>query len=447
MPDAQQDAPAPKKRSFFKRAAWQDAAKKDGADMFSHANEFSDIVAAQDRRIEEDAQEAQRERRRTQAAQHERKRRKVSLENGDPTSTGCGVGSRAKNESGSKVRSRTHSPAPSSPVLDSLTARYDSLTKFASSKDSLHRKESVIIDLDDLDDQVTLDHDSKPFDDNVTWDNASRNEHREQVMPILPSKRACMDEYELEENPNPTLAALEAKARQRAALKAQFAAAPTADGEPCKAPVAQLFIKPEIPDANPLMVKVRIDSTIEKPRQAWCGKQGFSADMTRDIIFTWKGTRIYDSTTIKRLGMQVDKNGNVSVDGDSNIYDDVNLPKVVVQAWTEELFKQRQKEDAAVKETVVEDPPVVEEREPIIESAIRVTKIRLILKAKGRDEFRLSVNPDTTFAHIAQAYKSKLKIDKNQPLTLTFDGDRLSPLDTVADTEIEDMDAVEVLFK
>jgi hypothetical protein len=28
-----------------------------------------------------------------------------------------------------------------------------------------------------------------------------------------------------------------------------------------------------------------------------------------------------------------------------------------------------------------------------------------------------------------------------------FDGERLMPLDTVADTDIEDMDAIEVLFK
>jgi len=41
----------------------------------------------------------------------------------------------------------------------------------------------------------------------------------------------------------------------------------------------------------------------------------------------------------------------------------------------------------------------------------------------------------------------KLKIDKQQPLTLMFDGERLSPLDVIADSEIEDMDCIEVLFK
>jgi hypothetical protein len=111
-------------------------------------------------------------------------------------------------------------------------------------------------------------------------------------------------------------------------------------------PIVQLLIHPQMPDAKPLMVKVRVDSTIERPRLAWCGKEKFSEQMTRSVFFTWKGQRLYDSTLIKRLGIQVDDSGNVSVQGDSNIYD-VNLPKIHVEAWTEDLYKQRKKEDAA----------------------------------------------------------------------------------------------------
>lgn len=54
---------------------------------------------------------------------------------------------------------------------------------------------------------------------------------------------------------------------------------------------------------------------------------------------------------------------------------------------------------------------------------------------------------DTTFEHIASAYKTKLKVPQEQPITLMFDNERLSPLDTVADSEIEDLDSIEVHFK
>lgn len=202
------------------------------------------------------------------------------------------------------------------------------------------------------------------------------------------------EDDEMEEVLDPTLAALRARARQRAALDSQSAAAPTPDGEPSRIPIAQLFIAPEMPDAAPLMVKVRIDSTIEKSRKAWCGKQGYSPEMMQNIFFTWKGMRLYDSTTIKRLGIIVDKNGNVSMEDDPNIYDDVNLPKVMVQAWTDELFKEHQKKEAAEAAAIklaAEAPPEVEEREPTPEPTLQASKIRLILKARGMDEFRLSV--------------------------------------------------------
>jgi hypothetical protein len=92
----------------------------------------------------------------------------------------------------------------------------------------------------------------------------------------------------------------------------------------------------------------------------------------------------------------VDRNGNISVDGDSNIYDDVNLPKIHVQAWTDALFQQHKKEQAAAaaaKKKAAEPQLVLEERTPTPEPAPKMKKIRLIMKAKGKEDFRLSVNP------------------------------------------------------
>jgi hypothetical protein len=40
-----------------------------------------------------------------------------------------------------------------------------------------------------------------------------------------------------------------------------------------------------------------------------------------------------------------------------------------------------------------------------------------------------------------------MKISQAQPITLMFDGDRLKPIDTVADADIDDMDVIEVHFK
>lgn len=118
--------------------------------------------------------------------------------------------------------------------------------------------------------------------------------------------------------------------------------------------------------------------------------------MEDSVFFTWKGTRIYDSTSIMRLGIQIGAHGSVTVDGDSNIYDDVNLPKIHVEAWTDELFREHKREEAAAaaaKKLAAEAPLVLEERTPTPEPTPPSTKLRLILRAKGKADFGLTVNP------------------------------------------------------
>jgi hypothetical protein len=40
-----------------------------------------------------------------------------------------------------------------------------------------------------------------------------------------------------------------------------------------------------------------------------------------------------------------------------------------------------------------------------------------------------------------------MNIPKDCPITLMFDGERLKPLDTIGDVDIEDMDSIEVHYK
>lgn len=79
MTDSTPDAPAPKKRSLFKRSAWQDAPKTEGEDMFSHASQFKDIVAEQTKtQAEKRAKLDAAKRQRRAAGPADRKRRKTS---------------------------------------------------------------------------------------------------------------------------------------------------------------------------------------------------------------------------------------------------------------------------------------------------------------------------------------------------------------------------------
>jgi len=299
------------------------------------------------------------------------------------------------------------------------------------------------VDLGDSDDDDDSGYKSKSFGD--MGDDTSYGIETKHDIALRLSNGTARDDDDLEEVQDPELAAIEARARARAAAKKAAAASGS------KAPIAQLFIASELPETNPLMVKVRIDTTIEKPREAWCARQKFTPEMTRNVFFTWRGTRLYDSTTIKRLGVRVDDHGNVSIEGDDSIYDqEDNTPKIHVEAWTDAALAQHKREVAAEEEAkrkAVEPSHVVKERDPTPEPEPEAKKYRLFLKAKGMEDFKIQVKPDTTFEKLANAFRTSRKIAQTQPLTLTFDGERLPPMDTIADSELEDMDSIDVLLK
>lgn len=302
----------------------------------------------------------------------------------------------------------------------------------------------MIVDLGDSDDdEDDSGYKLKSFGE--AGDDTGYSFDTEHDVTLRPSNTIARDDDEFEEVQDPDLAAIEARARARAAAKKAAAV----NGS--KAPIAQLFIASELPETSPLMVKIRIDTTVGKPREAWCARQNFTAEMTRNVFFTWRGTRLYDSTTIKRLGVKVDNHGNVSIEGDDSIYDqEENTPKIHVEAWTDVTFAQHKREIAAEEEAkrkAAEPPPVVEERDPTPEPEPEVKKCRLILKARGMEDFKIQVKPDTTFEKLANAFKTSHKIAQTQPLTLMFDGERLSPMDIIADSDLEDMDSIDVLLK
>lgn len=394
MTDATTTVAPPKKRSLFKRPAFQDTPKDDEADIFSHSNEFSDIVADEARRRaqakqQEDKKKKEREQAR-QARKHtaprESKRRRTSDHAEEPVVSTAGSDDKesAKVAPAGRASSRAYVYSLGLPTPILTAPSRHSTTPF-SSTDSLPHKDSLVIDLDDAekDDSHQAGH---------IQDMAVRSSRQSPVI----IQDDDDDDDEAEDDDDSMFAALKARVRARIAAKAKAAASSSQGGETHKAPIIQLLITSCIPNTSALMVKIRVDSYIEKPRKAWCTKQGFSPKEADNIFFTWKGTRIYDSTSITRLGITVDDNGNVSMEGDTNIYDDVNLPKVHVEAWTDELYKAHKKEEAAAaaaKKLAAEAPVVLKERTPTPEPSPTPTKLRLILRAKGKADFGLTVNP------------------------------------------------------
>ena len=271
-----------------------------------------------------------------------------------------------------------------------LSAQYETLIEAASGRSSKQQ-------------QITLEIDSSDDDDKDTNTYTSKPAYTQAQIPRLPSKPAQTDE--IEEVEDPVLAALAAKARARrraeeASKTSELKDAADAENTPSEESNATvlLFISSEIPNTRPLMVKCRVNKTLEQPRREWLLRQiVIPQQLYSSVFLTWKGNKLFDSTKVERLGVSVNKHGGVSLEGDNNIYmDDDTPPKIHVEAWTEELFENKKKQEAAEEEEARKRAAaavVAKDLEPLDEPEPEVQKIRLTLKAKDKEDFRIFVKP------------------------------------------------------
>lgn len=438
-------APAPKKRSFFKKAAWQTDAKPEGEenkDMFSHSGEYAEIVAEEARRKKaEKARLKKEEESKKMKIEEENRRTRLEEENRKRKATG--ESGRKKRKVGNEESFRMSSPESPLPGTlsfneDTLSSRYESLTKSSSPARPTAKKLSEVIDLGSSSDSDSNDVAYKPT--------------RQQTVARLPSQpvpTTIASDEDIEEVESTLHAELAAKARARTRARAANQTTNGAAQEEPPGPIVQLLIDTHIPDTKQLLIKVRSSTTLDKPRKAWCSKQGYTDRQSDSVFLTWKRHRLFDSTKVERCGIRIDANGNVTMEGSTDLFTDDDLPKVHLEAWTDKVFQdvKKQEADEEIARRKADEVAHVRVEEPTPEPEPAQRKIRLFLKARGKADFKISVKPETTFEHLTAAYRQRLDIPDTQPLTLMFDGDRLRPMDTIQDADIDDMDAIEVHYK
>lgn len=203
-------------------------------------------------------------------------------------------------------------------------------------------------------------------------------------------------------------------------------------------PVVEIFVTSWIEGTNALMVRRKLSQKLREVRLIWCDKQSISGQpipkAVKDSIFlTWRGKRLYDLTNCRSLGLKIDGNGHLFSDGEGFMDG-----KVHFEAWTPDLYDHHQRKLAAKQDHDNDD----DEPEEVVEHTVE--KIKIIMKAKGMEPVKLQVRPTTTFHKMAIAFREQRDIPEGKDLALYFDGDKLDPDSKVEDTELAEMDNVEV---
>ena len=464
--------------SFFKAPSWAKPQLKDDgddeqteSDMFSHSKNF---MAIQQDRLEQ--QKRKKERSKQKEAEREQKRKEQLV----------------KKESKAGIKRE-------SPSADSGTepAKKRRITSEESAK--LLRLAGVgpiTIDSDDEDEQIQYDEeDAVPVrrsprtqrtrDALASGKGQSRlggtaamgeDSETESEVEITKATTIQPPEPEEDEDSDEEVAALARSARERHRLKkqqeeAQKSSTPGAAGSdgdaysglptpPPPDPVISLLITSDIPNTDTLLVKRKLRQDLGTARRAWCQKWKLSDELSEKVFFTWCGMRMYDVTTCQRLGLEVDDSGNV-VRADERDAD--GAAQVHVIATTQELLDQEKAEKA--KQTRLDNAQYEPEEEaaPAEEEAPR-KEVKIIVKAKDKPQvlvkvfevsksmtydyfMRANIIVQTTkISKIVSYAKKKMGIANDQPAYLSFDGEHLDPESVVGDTEMEDMENVDLML-
>ncbi|PMD40038.1 hypothetical protein L207DRAFT_460856 [Hyaloscypha variabilis F] len=208
-------------------------------------------------------------------------------------------------------------------------------------------------------------------------------------------------------------------------------------------PTIEILITSRMEGTKPLKVKRKLSQRLKEVRLSWCDKQtidGQPLDQAykATMFLTWKKIKVYDVTTCSSLGLKVDGRGRLSgdadgVDGEGRIH---------LEAWTEDAWdyyiakkaaKQKREQGGSDDEAAARDAK---------ENA--VPKVKLIMKARGMEDYKIVVKADTAIQKMIAAYRKARDVPEEKRIAVYFEGDELNPATEIGQTELEDMDLLEV---
>ena len=451
--------------SLFKKPAWaktETSGEETPEELFSHSGSYAARAAEErrqrrareegerrreeKRRIRQDAKTMGKEERGVEGAEGKRmasspKRRRITLEEGADLLSSVGL-----------PRPRPRERTPGDEVLARQSPRIDKAREKARSSPA---KEPVVVELGDSseaegDAEVTV---ASTRQAETAPEQDSDDEFAELARQARARNKLQQEALRKAQSPD----ARSPTPGQAAFAGAAYSTLPVPD------PPVKILVSSEIPHTRPLMVMRKVHQRLQEVRQVWCAKQGFSDDFADKVFLTYRGRRLWDVTTCRSLGLSINEEGVIVMKGAEGVD---GVDQVHLEAMTEELFAQAQADkDREAKKQWRPDPSTAQanagaEQTPEVDAE---PVIRILLMSKNRKEpFKLKVKPACITPHppfvstkltkykstpihkIISGIRSKFDAQEHQTLHLEFDGERLSPDQVVQDTEIVDLDRLDV---
>lgn len=195
------------------------------------------------------------------------------------------------------------------------------------------------------------------------------------------------------DDPDEAFPELAAKARERARQRKLEQEAKEKDNSHSTyiqdEPIIQVLVNSKIPGTAPLLVRRKYTQNLKDIRIAWCQRQNFDEKQTDDVFFTYRGHRVFDVATCKSLGIDLNEYNLPIVRGNKDNTEDGD--QVVLWATTQAIIDEEKR--AAEIAAELERKRMEEEAEGLIPIPEQPKGIRIYMKAKGYEPYKLLVKP------------------------------------------------------
>jgi len=176
---------------------------------------------------------------------------------------------------------------------------------------------------------------------------------------------------------------------QRGAAESPHTGLPT---PPLPDPVVKILVQSPIEGTSALMVYRKLSQNIRDIRLAWCKRQGFDQAFTDRVFLIHNMRRVYDMTTCHSLGLETDAEGNITMKGaeGKDGVDQVALTAVTDERYKKMLDEKAKEEAKNLKQWEVGGEDDAED-EATSAQPPQEERVGLVLKAKGKQDFKLQV--------------------------------------------------------
>ncbi|KAK0746839.1 hypothetical protein B0T18DRAFT_429727 [Schizothecium vesticola] len=197
--------------------------------------------------------------------------------------------------------------------------------------------------------------------------------------------------------------------------------------------IVTVIVTSRIAGTKPVMIRRRLNQVIRPVLETWIDRQrGHNIDVPEDVergmFLTWKGHKVYSSSTLASLGIPVDPaTGTVKPNRDGGFRQDM----LHIEVWTEEAWADHLREMEQQRKLQIgiyddDDSGGDGAANPAAKDELAVAEKKYNVRLKSQDQvIPCTISPSYTVKEIIEMFREVATLGEDRDISIWFDGEQL----------------------